>query len=511
MTYQTLISGAEFDWKTFDDQPLYVSVKVIQGGLQRIIDANIDKKYTIPAGLATYLEYDGVKLYGGDFGNIYALLDGLDISAAFYHSSVDNLLPWALPQDINTYNDNTQGAFNTFAVSLSLAQSRYDRYFFKANRACNVDLNISAQNLTFRTFLQQADYNGGTSADTWTFTWYLRVRNAANVTTQEYIAAQTTITPQPGDLTAGYYVRSAAIFPDYDAALDLNAGDKVYLEWDWNPADPNQRQAYNRAGIYVMGLSITGDIAATLPTVNIYCRTAKTLIEYVLAQIDNTATFESTFLDGLPSNEQPLFICGDAARSIVGANYKVSLSELFDALSARYCLGLGVEGTTLKLEEMYYFYDASTRCMNIGEVRNLSIQTLPSGYYGQVVTGWPKQTYDEQNGKDEFNATQTWKIPIDTLENSESRVPSVRADMYGIDFLRINNSSDATADTDSDSDIFMVDAEYVSAGVYKVSRDKFSSITGVNSPETAYNINYSPKRCLLAWGKFISTFVKTVS
>lgn len=501
LTYDTLLSGAEFDFKKFNDQPYFVEVPVIQGGLQRIIDANIDKEITLTIDSNQYLRYDGVKLYSGEA--IFSKAT-YQLPQFWFDRSIR---PYGLgiPQAIDSNNDNSQGGYTPHVVSEVWGS---DNRILTANRDLDLTINVFATLLSMTTYLKQADYNGGTEQDRWYFRIYVAVYSGGIWKSGTLIQERSII---PTNLSGGYYTNTVGGSINYTGTFSLEAGEELWLTWGFYPTDSAQNSVENTATFNIQGSSTTIDVSTTLPVIDINCRTAKALLTEMLADIYPTATFASTFLDGLATNEQPLFVSGDTIRGITNPTMKTSIAEIVKALSHRYCLGLAVDGTTLRLEEMAYFYDKNTLCMNVGEVRNLNVQVAAELYYGSVVVGWPNQEYNELNGRDEFNATQNWKIPIDIIEEQESRIGSVRADMYGIDFLRITYNGDSSTDTKEDNQVFMVDGELVSTGVYKLSRDKFTSISGIVNDTTAYNINYSPKRCLLAWGSLIRSFVSTGS
>lgn len=505
LTYDTLLSGAEFDFKEFNDQPYFVEVPVIQGGLQRIIDANITKEVTLPIATSQILRYDGVKLYAGTAINTKTTYTSGD--AGYLH--LNQIVP-QIKDPAPT--DNTQGAFTLTTVNETInnwygTPSLFD--FFKANRDGSAIFTIYAADVSFTPAILKGDYNGGTEQDRCYMRMYLHRFSSADVELEQWQVKE--YTGIPIQLTDGFYMNQFGGSLNYTSSeIAYNDGDYFCFSWRTYFTDPNQLP--NCFTVHsITGLSLQIDVATTLPLIDINCRTAKELITLLLAEIEPTATFASTFLDGLPTNEQPLFVSGDSIRGITDTTFRTSIAEVVKALSNRYCLGLTVDGTTLRLEEMSYFYDADTLCMDVGEVRNLNVQVANDLYYGSVVVGWPNQEYNELNGRDEFNATQTWKIPLDIIEAQESRIGSIRADMYGIDFLRITYNGDSSTDTKEDNQLFMVDGELVSPGVYKVSRDKFTSISGLINDVTAYNINYSPKRCLLAWGALIRSFVSTGS
>lgn len=500
MAWETIFTG-DVDFSTINIGRDFVEAAVIETGLPALIKANEGTEYVIPLPTDTILDYSGIRLYGGEFSNSYALFDAIG-SNSFFHSSVNNLLPWAIPQDFGSNNDNTQSAYSTQSVSDSIIQPRLDRYFFTANRACIVDFVFSSSNVTFRTYLDNDDYNGGTSQDTWTFTMYLRVRNSLGVITRENLLANVQITPQPSDLAAGFYVKDLAVgISSNQSGVSLVAGDKVYVEWDWEPADPAQRQPQNRAGIQVTALYVTGDVQAVLPTIEIPTFRVMDLFDEIITRIDPTASTDSDYFGGLPLTEVMMLTSGDAIRGITSPTIKVKLSDFFDSVSAIHGVGMSVADGVARLEKLSYIYN-STIGVPFGEVSELSISAAIDLMPKTLEVGYNTEEYGELNGRDEFNARQQWVFPYTKISNKLDGKSLYRADMYGIDNYRISFYGSTDNDDDkADNEVFIIDAKYTAqvSGIryYEVSRDKYTYIAGLQSLDTAYNMVYSPRSCLL--------------
>lgn len=191
--------------------------------------------------------------------------------------------------------------------------------------------------------------------------------------------------------------------------------------------------------------------------------------------------------------------CGDAIRGIAGAKIKTSLNDFITSYNTRFNCGLGIEGGKAILEkERYYFRD--NVIINLGEVAKLRSKPAADRLFNAIKIGWPNQTYDGVNGRDEFNTTHLYTSSITRVQKTLDLTSVYRADCYGIEDLRINLADKNTTDSDSDNDVFIVNIASDGAGGYILNRPAFDNITGLISPSTVFNILLSPKRCLLEHG-----------
>jgi len=503
MSYTTLIDGAEFDFLEFNDELNFVECPVIQGGLQRIIDGRISNKYEILLDGSNVLAYDGIKLFADTAVLTYASI----LNEIFLPTNPEKVVTLT----IASQTDNTQDSYDVFDIPTFPTPPL--KAFFDCKRKMTVNIEVTMSDFDLTTYIYEDDYNGSpgnpSELDRWHAYIKLIHKTSAGVLIDEYTVKD--ISGIPTNESGGYYTNTFGGSVNYTNSLEMNDGDLLYLVMGYYATDPSQMVAPSEAKMSYFNASVTTDISTTLPVVDILCIPAKDLMTALLNEMQPSATFESMWMDSLSTIEQPLFVSGDAVRGISSPMIKISMADVFDTLSSIYMLGLGVEDDVLRLEERSYFYKDDS-IMNIGDVKDLTVAPIADIFANSMQIGWPTQEYNELNGRDEFNAVQRWKLPIDNVENEVSRIPVVRADMYGIDFLRITYYANSSTDTKDDNEVFIVDGQLLSSTpvkTFQLSRTKFTSITGVDSPANAYNLLYSPKRSLLRWSTFISAGVKT--
>lgn len=494
LTWEVLMAAGEIDFSAAVAQKDYFEAPVIDGGLSASFKARNETKYTLEARITSVLRYLGVRLYSG----LCNWTKGFYQTPQTWYDHSTQPYGVNIPIAISgTPTDASQGGYLPYTISET---APWSGYFIKAVRKCVVDLDITADLVSMTTYLKDTYYNGGFNLDKWKFRIYFIV-TAPSGTTATLLKELEII---PTNHAGGYYVNTVSGSFSHSGQYIMPENSFGFLTWGWEAADPNQEQNDNFAVFGETTMLVSAAIQSVLPQINIPTYTAKDLLTELADRMYNNCPVKSDFLDALGTDEIPLFTSGDAIRLISPFNMKVSFNDFFNCLNAIYGIGVGVEVIagveTLVLEPRAYFYD-STQSYSLGESDGITVGTATELLYNSLTIGYPDQEYEQQNGRDEFNAGQTWTIPYIKIIEAQTQQSPIRADMYGIDNLRIQCDGDSDTDTKDDNDLFIVDAEYVetAAGIdyYKCSRDKVTYIDGLANPDTAFNINYSPKRCLL--------------
>lgn len=198
-----------------------------------------------------------------------------------------------------------------------------------------------------------------------------------------------------------------------------------------------------------------------------------------------------------------LLTCGDAVRGLSGAKIKTSWKQFISAFHRNERAGLYPSGKTLQVaDKMSYFNTALV--YDLGEVNEVKFSPWETAQISKLKAGYQEQNYDDVNGKDEFNNTLQFTTVRTMVDKELNLTAQYRADMYGIEFTRANLSGKTSTDSDSDNDVFMIDAVYnVADQLYEPNKPAGLTITGVIDPTTTFNILLSPKRILLKHGAWI--------
>lgn len=228
---------------------------------------------------------------------------------------------------------------------------------------------------------------------------------------------------------------------------------------------------------------------------------------------DNTTTGAGTFLASLECSNK-LMTSGDALRNLPKAQMYISMDEFFETIDAQHGAALHFKQSTSELF-LYNYVSVfpNTEIANIGEVGQMTVKPLSNEFYGKLLIGQNDYSYDEVNGKDEFNTTIEMLSPLEGIKTSKSYLSAARHDIYGIEQIRQNLNEKTETDDENDNDVFEIHADFsvllspIPSGFqgagedyYNLYRDNTLTITNVYSPQTLYNIYFSPRRALLRRG-----------
>lgn len=199
---------------------------------------------------------------------------------------------------------------------------------------------------------------------------------------------------------------------------------------------------------------------------------------------------------------------GDAIRGLKDVKMKTTFQDFFKAMNIIFNAGMGVQNEKAVLEHLDYFYDETDE-VDLGEVSNLKLTPDTDAMCNLIQVGYQPQTYDDVNGKDEFNNTSEFSTPLTRIKRTLDLVSPYRADMYGITFTAVNYTADDSTDSSSDDTIFLLvvnSKPFTDADgntYHNLYRAPGATVTGLVSPETAFNIEIAPKHLLRRHGNYI--------
>jgi hypothetical protein len=257
-----------------------------------------------------------------------------------------------------------------------------------------------------------------------------------------------------------------------------------------------------------------------------------------LGQPDQTPAFIDHTIESQFPN-QIVITSGDAIRNLGGSKLKISFSELFKFLNTKFGVAFYYDKTTntchLQDKSNVFINSQGAGYGNIGSVKNLKITPFTSEAFVNLKIGDKKQSYDQRgandteitNGKDEFNTETVRLSPLVRINATADYISPIRCDMYGIEFVRVNLESKTLADSSTDNDVFAIHKNedssgnfnryvsgtgYVSTPYYLLYRTPIVAgtweIQNIFSPETAYNILFSPQRSLFRNGAYFRSLLK---
>lgn len=295
------------------------------------------------------------------------------------------------------------------------------------------------------------------------------------------------------DLLNGSYTKN------FNFNITLNAGEWLYLLGyiDTYSGATNSFIRYEETEIYIETLS-------KLKTTTIKAKKALSLGNELIKKIaDNTHSLESNIL----KNTTIAITCGDAIRGIQNAIIKTNFKDFFTSFNRNLEIAGSINNKKFIIEAKKTAYN-NTLLYDLGEIKDAKFDFYEQLLANSIKIGYANQEYDGLNGRDEFNNTSEFKATITRVNKLYDLTAPYRADMFGIEFTRINLQGKTTTDNNSDNDVFMLDVEYDftdADGIenYKLRRPAFTSITGLIDPQSAFNIDLSPKRIFNKHGAWI--------
>ncbi|HUR65468.1 MAG TPA: hypothetical protein VMZ03_03890 [Chitinophagaceae bacterium] len=204
-----------------------------------------------------------------------------------------------------------------------------------------------------------------------------------------------------------------------------------------------------------------------------------------------------------------LLTSGDAIRGFTNPKIRISWRDFCDSYNVPANVCELIRNNTLRIEKKSDAFQPTIQ-QDLGEVK-VRIKTAKEYLVSKVSIGYPNTDTEDVNGRDEFNTTHLYTSSVTSNSNTLDLVSKVSASMYEQEILRINLDGKTTTDDSSDKKNFFALVEVTPTGgtgdepavYHKLLRETYTSITGLISPDTAYNIPLSPKRCLLAHGNYL--------
>ncbi len=223
----------------------------------------------------------------------------------------------------------------------------------------------------------------------------------------------------------------------------------------------------------------------------------------------NLLTVNSTYADGIDLRmKDVIMLSGDSIRGVDKAVLKISLKHYLAATNSFCCAGLGVEGTTIRIERKDYFYKSSAANLiaDLGIISSAEIGYAADTLYNEVHVGNKVQDYDDINGKDEFNTTSKYLTPVTSDKNVLDLVSPVRTDGYGIFYTWVQYAFQKNKDSSSDNDLFALQIKpnpytWVNlipkhGALYPSDISSTYSVTGSLESDRVLNIGLTPRKCL---------------
>lgn len=468
------------DFSTFQDDGNTISISAVDDSLAALIKAKKGTQYEYAVSELTegkYLYYDGIKMNQNVnwlvAGN--SIEDSTDISvkleAALLNQKYFPLVVGASETSIGGYI--TYG--DTFQQDVS--KNDKDTFLFRAERNITCFLNVSisfkvAANKALSMQLIKVGLDGSETEIAGTFV------NDEHPETIFLLSYMNNIT-----LLEGEYC-----FIKYGSTKEMTLTIRdPYISLNWD---------------------------ARIIPVNIDIVTPVKLLNRLLQSINGGQEgITGEIASGVDKRlDECMIVPAESARGLKNAKLYCSYTKFVDWMNAEFGF-VPVIGE----DKVTFVHRSSLFSKNIVKDFGDNIQSFEYNVnsaliYSRVRSGYDKQDYDSVNGRDEFHFTNEYSTRVTLTENTLELISPFRADAYGIEFL-VQKRGEDTTDSDSDNDVFFVNARLASIdGGYRLIRkiNGGPSISGVISPDTMFNAVYSPRYMIEANRKFIGAFTNTL-
>jgi hypothetical protein len=214
-----------------------------------------------------------------------------------------------------------------------------------------------------------------------------------------------------------------------------------------------------------------------------------------------------------------LMTCGDAVRGLgdgsgvpgtVPASIKTTLEELQQDSLSRDMTGIGVEGNTMRMERLDYFYRDSLIIADVNVINNLQLSVALEYIWNTLKIGYKYRENEKLNGKDDPFLTHQYASAGIRVKKERDAISPYVASIVTHEYVRANLGGKKTTDSNNDNDTFIAEVSGIinSNGEYLLARQQNSlgnSMTGMLAGATAYNLSLTPKRNLLRNAPLIHT------
>lgn len=271
----------------------------------------------------------------------------------------------------------------------------------------------------------------------------------------------------------------------------------------------------NNIDIAFPNFSFSINFKSKINSVDIDVISPKTILSKLLDSMTENTIEHSSGIDytfpssgGIAFNrllERTYIMAAESARGLPKAKIYTSYKKFCEWMETEFGYVPVINENTVTFRHRDKLF-SSTVVKELGtEINDYEFSVNDSLIYSSVKVGYDKQDYDSINGRDEFRFTNEFSTGLKLTDNTLSLISPYRADAYGIEFL-VQKRGEDTTDNDSDNDVFFVecdDSVPVDQPLPLYRPYTEDQLSGLLSPDTMFNLNYSPRFMLEANKKYI--------
>lgn len=433
--YQPVYHG-KIDFSQKKDTEMGFNVNIMEGGLIEFIKANQATTYeiAIDAPEAITVNWTGVVMYS-------------ELTMTSYR---DSQLGGSSGTEIVPINRN--GRYIHLGLLTNQGETSYPSLVFNG----------------FSSYIESGNLND--VKDDWGNDWDFRATSATTINFKNKIRFEHF---GPVNFSINFFIYnetnggSRSIFltntwvdgaASFDATFQMSAGEKAWLYFDnpdnttwtffrpspdlFHPVDPNDT------------ISMTYTFLKD-PTLVKVLRALYVLEQLIRKMTDGIYGASSELLSELGIAYDFCLTMGDTIRGISGSSVKTSLEAFFKSYNTRFNTGLGTQNNQVAFEKKGHFYN-DTNLADLGEVAEAEFEPYLEGMPNNIKIGWPNDSTEDVNGRQEFNNTFEWSTPITAQAKDLLLVAEYQAGCFVAERLRINLEGKTTTDDDNDNKVFMI-------------------------------------------------------
>jgi hypothetical protein len=217
---------------------------------------------------------------------------------------------------------------------------------------------------------------------------------------------------------------------------------------------------------------------------------------------------------------------GDGLRLLENSKLKINFEDFYQFIDNQFfsCLYYDRINDEAVIEARDFAYDTASVIATLPTVKNFQCLPLTERLFTRIKAGFKEYTYDDVNGKYEFNQSTEYTSVMIKTKNELDISSVIRCDITGMEYTRLNLTGKESTDSDTDNECFCIHIESAPAGVipagvtgagedyYEVYRTtinltpgaSYFKISNFDDPETLFNLFFSAKRQLARYGGYIS-------
>ncbi len=430
--YEDLYAG-NIDLTKVADVSGGVTTEILEAGLSEMFTANRGTTYEIPVNVpeALNVTMDGIILFS-------------NVNLAVYADTILNIENEPIP-NIHYSGSLNIGSFveNGETTMPSLIFNQQVSYLEGGNAIVPKDIwpndwKFYASQTTHLEFSTTLRASAATSL------WFIRmyIYNENTGTTRSINLATGSAGGSPVDL----------IIP-ISFSGDLQTGEKAWIYWEMDVSGDAEFVSFGHFPLLdndTINLTYTFRKDAS----NVKMLRALYVFNWLVKKITgNVYSGTSDLLQNQAFNF--VVTCGDALRGIEDAAIKTSLDDFMTSYNVRFNTGVGQVPTGLRMEGKRHFYNNNTLAP-LGSVNTSEYAWYTEALFNKIVIGWPNQTYNDVNGRDEFNTEFEWGTSITKITKELTLISVYRGDCFGAEFARVNLTGIKSKDAESDNGVWMI-------------------------------------------------------